>query len=134
MLHLFQQTSRYNKSVIQTRYKRSTKLIRIRKLEPKPGTHNTDINNRHELSEMLSVEANETKSDTRNTNHLLYNPCQFFFLLTTLFCLLLSIQENHRTLKSLGNAKYLITRLFSTYLFYVSSFGKRADHLNCYKH
>lgn len=75
------------------------------------------------------------KSDTRNTNHYLYNPCQFFFFLLTLFCPFLSIQENHRTSKSLGNAKYWTTRLFSIcYLFYVSSFGKRADHLNCYKH
>ncbi len=78
MLHLFQQTSRYNKSVVQTRYKKERKtLIRIRKLntlEPKPGTYNTDINY------LRCLELKQTKLNLTQEIQIIYYtiPVNFF--------------------------------------------------------
>lgn len=82
MLHLFQQTSRYNKSVVQTRYKRSAKLLsRIRKLntlEPKPGTYDTDET---DINYLRCLVLKQTKLNLTQEIKIIYFtiPVNFFY-------------------------------------------------------
>lgn len=84
MLHLLQQTSRYNKSVVQSRYKRSAKLIirKLNTLEPRSGTYNTD---KTHINYLVCLVLKQTKLNPTQEIQIIYYTIPVNFLLT-LFC------------------------------------------------
>lgn len=97
MLHLLQQTSRYNKSVVQSRYKRSTKLIirKLNTLEPRPGTYNTD---KTHINYLGCLVLKQTKLNPTQEIQIIYYTIPVNFLLT-LFCLFVHSRESQNIKK-----------------------------------